>query len=79
VAREITHIRKDNSGDITDVKGTTWQENRATVVRHIDIGIHKYYVEQESPRADVHVYNVKFIRTNADSTSKNNLDNLPLF
>lgn len=78
MSKKVTHVRKDSDGDIIRAKGSTWEEATSTVVNNINAGS-DYYVQEVSPKADVHVYQEKHIRTNADSSSKNNLDNLPTF
>ena len=83
MAFRITHVRKDAYDDITAVRlfsGTV--ETVPEVVRYIEQG-YKYYVQEVPPPADVHVVTLtngkKYIRTDADRSSRNNLDNLPLF
>lgn len=83
MAFRITNVRKDSYDDIIAVKlysGTI--ETVPEVIRYIEMG-YRYYVQEVTPPADVHVVRLssgrKYIRTNADQYSKNNLDNLPLF
>ena len=83
MAYRITHVHKDQDDDILSVKlagGTV--ETVPQVVRYIELGIN-YYVQEVTPPADVHVATLpsgkKYIRTDADRYSRNNLDNLPLF
>lgn len=80
----ILRVRKDDKGDILAVFTELYMvKTVAEVVRDIENKTATYYVQEQTPRAEVHVvteYNgKKYIRTNADRTSKNNLDNLPTF
>lgn len=80
--RRITHSRKDDDGDILGVKGVWGTASTADVVSHIENSTHVYYVRETDTSTRVHVVTEgrkKHIRTNADSRSKNNLDNLPDF
>lgn len=82
--RRVTATRKDSDGDITRLcsGGGSWgSASKAQAIKEVDDKTHTYYV-QEAPgvRADVRVVGAspnKYLRTNADSFSKNNLDNLP--
>lgn len=83
MAFRITNVRKDVDLDIIAVRlegGIV--ETVSQVVGYIELGL-KYYVQEVTPPADVHVVTLsngkKYIRTDADSYSKNNLENLPLF
>ncbi|MBO4707118.1 MAG: DUF3892 domain-containing protein [Elusimicrobiaceae bacterium] len=83
MAYRITHVRKDKEDDIIAVKlygGVV--ETVPQVVGYIERGL-EYYVQEVTPPADVHVVTLpsgrKYIRTDADRYSRNNLDNLPLF
>lgn len=40
-------------------------------------GLHTYFVNDAGYRSDVHMTADVHLRTDADATSKNNLDNLP--
>lgn len=78
---EIKNVRKDLSGDITDVgvRGR-WDWPVAQVVESIESRINTFYVNCPQ-RAEVYVAQTsagrKFLKTTADTTTKNNLDNLP--
>lgn len=82
--RQVTHAHRDDQGDIL---GLCWKHSdglkyttRADVIAHIEAATHRYYVAEEAPSVWVLVRSrggVKYITTEADSTSKNNLDNLP--
>lgn len=77
----ITNVRKNSDGDITDVgvKGQ-WERTVPWVVASIEAGTNTFFVRVPQ-RADVYVAQTaagyKFLKTTADTTTKNNLDNLP--
>lgn len=80
--RRVTHTEKDSEGDITALCNPySWgQRAKADAIRDIENGIHTYYVDAAGSRSDVHVVSEggdKYLRTDADTTSRNNLDNLP--
>lgn len=83
MSRRITHVRKDKDGDITHVKGHWGYDAASVVINDIESGTRDYYTQEVSPRTDVHVSKTpagkKYLRTDADGTSANNLDNLPSF
>ena len=79
--RQITNVSKDLAGNITavGVRGV-WLESVATAINNIEWGRHTYYVNCPL-RANVYVATssgrTKYLKTTADSTTRNNLDNLP--
>ncbi|MBS9405480.1 DUF3892 domain-containing protein [Halomonas sp. TRM85114] len=81
--RRVTATGKDRDGDITKLCNSTesWPtRSKADAVRDIDGKTHSYYVDRAGHRTDVHVVTVdgnKHLRTTADKSSQNNLDNLP--
>ena len=81
--RRVKRTGKDSDGDITKLCSDEWwvYESKSTAISHIESETHTYYVNEEGYRSEVHVYEdgngVKHLRTYADATSKNNLDNLP--
>lgn len=82
--RRIQRTKKDSDGDILKVGNYLneyWSPRTVSdVVYDIEHNIHTYYVNEAGYRSDVHVVkgiNKKYIKTHADNTSKNNLDNLP--
>lgn len=81
--RRVTASGKDEDGDITKLcnSGEHWSPRpKADAIRDIETETHSYYVDRAGHRTDVHVVNEggkKYLRTTADKTSKNNLDNLP--
>ena len=81
--RRVTATGKDRDGDITKLcNGSVWGNvTKASAISQIEGRVHTYYVQQPgTTRADVHVVNGvngKYLRTDADAASQNNLDNLP--
>lgn len=81
--RRVRRTGKDEDGDIISLcdAGASWSPRRkADAIRDIESDTYRYYVEEESPRTYVRVVNEggkKYLRTTADRTSRNNLDNLP--
>jgi hypothetical protein len=78
---QIRNVRKDRSGDITHVGvWGQWDWSVAQVVASIESRTNTFYVNCPQ-RADVYVAQTsagrKFLKTTADTTTKNNLDNLP--
>lgn len=78
---QIKNVRKDRDGDITHVgvKGK-WEWTVAQVIASIENGTNTFFVNCPQ-RANVFVDKTpagkKFLKTTADTTTKNNLDNLP--
>ena len=82
--RQVTASGKDKDGDITKLckSGEAWSSRlKADAIRDIDNGLHTYYVQQAgTSRTNITVVNGttgKYLRSTADASSKNNLDNLP--
>ncbi len=80
--RRVAETGKDSDGDIIRLCNIgIWPSvSRDEAIKHIENGVHTYYVNAAGYRTDVHVVKVgfkKYLRTTADKTSKNNLDNLP--
>lgn len=80
---QIKNVRKDRDGDITHVGAkNSWDWTVAEVVASIEAKTNTFYVNCPQ-RADVYVAKTaagrKFLKTTADTTTKNNLDELPLF
>jgi len=82
--RKINASGKDKDGDITKLckSGETWSpRQKADAIRDIETGTHTYYVQQSgTARVDITVVNGatgKYLRSTADKSSSNNLDNLP--
>ena len=84
ISKRVTHVQKDSDGDITYIGNPAeWGKiSKSQAINEIEGMICKYYTYEESYKSDVVVYSVsgrKHLKTNADRTSKNNLDNLPTF
>lgn len=82
--RRVRQTAKDRDGDITSLcnGGETWSpRSKSLAIADIDSGAHRYYVREEGEGAWVVVYTAsdgrKHLKTTADRSSKNNLDNLP--
>lgn len=81
--RHVSQSGKADDGAITSLcePGAFWSPRRsADAIRDIDSNLHTYYVDRAGYRTDVHVVdapNGKYLRTSADRTDRNNLENLP--
>ncbi len=85
--RAVTQTGKDADGDITKLcnPGEFWSpRSKQDAIDDIESGNHTYYVPWISGRRQfrteirvVNGPNGKYLRTNHDGTSKNNLDDLP--
>ncbi|MGP6178561.1 DUF3892 domain-containing protein [Microbacterium sp. A196] len=81
--RRITHSRKDRNGDITAVgqPGQIWSPRlRADAIRDIESRMHTYFVQWPEKRTEIRVVQGatgKYLRTDRDATTRNNLDDLP--
>jgi len=81
--RAVRKTGKDSDGDITRLcnEGSTWSpRSKANVISDIDNGYHTYHVPWTTGRTEIRVVNGangKYLRTDNDSTTKNNLDDLP--
>lgn len=82
--RRVTRSGKDRDGDITSLcnTGELWSPRRkADAIQDIEAGIHSYYVLSQSG-AEVNVLvrqrnGKKYLTTDPDKTTRNNLDDLP--
>ena len=80
--RRVRRSGKDE-GDITSLcnSGESWSpRGKADAISDIEAGTHRYYVQEAGDVAWVRVIDGpsgKYLRTTADSSSNNNLDNLP--
>lgn len=81
--RAVKKTGKNRQGDITSLcNDAEWwsPRSKADAIRDIDSGTQTYYVQWPEKRTDIHVVNGptgKYLRTDRDSTTKNNLDDLP--
>lgn len=83
--RRVTHSGKDRDGDITALcnPGEYWSPRRkAESIQDIETRVHSYYVlYQSGAEVDVVVVKrangTKYLRTDPDKTTRNNLDDLP--
>ncbi|VAW42606.1 hypothetical protein MNBD_GAMMA01-1382 [hydrothermal vent metagenome] len=81
--RAIINTGKDRDGDITQLcnPGQSWSpRSKVDAIRDIESGTHTYYVPWQSGRTEIRVVNGasgKYLRTDRDNTSRNNLDDLP--
>ena len=81
--RRVTQTQKNSEGDILGLcnPGESWSpRSKADAISDIDNRVHTYYVNAAGARTDIHVVNDpdgKYLRTDADGSSPNNLDNLP--
>ncbi len=82
--RQVMCTRKDNDGTISALcnPGMTWSPRmKDDAIRDIELGIHSYFVQwPDRKRTEVHVVNGpngKYLRTDRDHTTRNNLNDLP--
>jgi Protein of unknown function (DUF3892) len=80
--RRVTQTGKNAQGDITSLcnPGQAWSPRaKADAIRDIETGANSYHVIWP-PRTEVRVVNGpygKYLRTDRDNTTTNNLDDLP--
>lgn len=81
--RAVRKTDKNDEGDILALcyDGALWSPRRkADAIKDIEDGAHTYYVPWTSGRTEIGVVNGpngKYLRTDRDETTKNNLDDLP--
>lgn len=81
--RKVTHTGKDSDGDITKLcnHGAWGYVTRVQAIQDIESHTNSYYVQQPGTnRVEVNVVTrggKKHLQTTPDSSSANNLDNLP--
>lgn len=81
--RRVTNSRKNNDGDITALcnPGNSWSPRyKQDAINDIETSVHSYFVIANGKEVDIHVVNGltgKYLRTDRDETSNNNLDDLP--
>ena len=82
--RRVTATKKDRQGDITGLcnHSESWSPRfKADAIADIESGLHEYYVLwPDYKETDIHVVTTqygKYLRTDRDGTTRNNLDDLP--
>lgn len=81
--RAVHRTRKNDEGDITALcdGSASWSpRSKADAIRDIESGLHAYHVPWKTGRTEIHVVygpTGKYLRTDRDETSRNNLDDLP--
>ncbi len=78
--RRVRQTGKDPDGDITALcnTGELWSpRSKADAVSDIKSGLHKYFVDEAGTHTEVYVTIDGHLKTVADGTHSNNLDNLP--
>lgn len=81
--RPVTQTGKASDGDITSLcnPGNTWSpRSKSGAISDIESGTHTYYVPWQNGRTEIRVVNGsngKYLRTDADSSERNNLRDLP--
>jgi hypothetical protein len=80
--RQVTKTGKDSDGDITSLCSDSWWSpvSKAQAIKDIEAGDHRYFVKKSGAEADIHVVKGatgKFLRTDPDKTTVDNLDDLP--
>lgn len=82
--RAVRKTGKNKDGDITALcdSGAVWSpRSKADAIYDIENGIHTYHVPWVSGRTEIRVVNDrvkgKYLRTDRDTTTRNNLDDLP--
>ncbi|MCU7867445.1 MAG: DUF3892 domain-containing protein [Candidatus Thiodiazotropha sp. (ex Lucinoma borealis)] len=82
--RPVRRTGKDRDGDITSLcnPGDLWSpRHKADAIRDIEQGLHRYYIPWSNGNSTlIRVVNGptgKYLRTDRDNTTRNNLDDLP--
>ncbi|NEN07849.1 DUF3892 domain-containing protein [Diaminobutyricibacter tongyongensis] len=81
--RAVTHTRKDQAGNIIGLgkPGEYWSvRSSADAISDITAGTHSYYVPWATGSTWIEVvrgHYGPYLRTDADNTTRNNLDDLP--
>lgn len=81
--RAVRKTGKDRDGDITALcdGGASWSpRSKADAIGDIESGTHTYHVPWTTGRTEIRVAQGptgKYLRTDSDSTKRNNLDDLP--
>jgi hypothetical protein len=81
--RAVYKTGKDSYGDIVSLCNDSafWSpRSKSAAISDIESGLHTYHVPWQSGRTEIRVVqgpNGKYLRTDADNTTRNNLDDLP--
>lgn len=82
--RAVRKTGKNPEGDITRLcnEGDAWSpRSKADAITDIESGLHTYHVPWVGGRTEIRVVNDstkgKYLRTDRDNTTRNNLDDLP--
>jgi hypothetical protein len=79
--RKVTKTGKDADGDITSLCGGWGEASKAMAIGDIEGGRHRYYVAGSgSTEVNIHVVKGdtgKYLRTDPDGSTIDNLDELP--
>jgi len=81
--RPVRKTGKDSDGDITSLcnDGSDWSpRSKSSAISDIENGSHSYYVPWTSGRTEISVVDGatgKYLRSNHDGSSSNNLADLP--
>ena len=81
--RAVRKTGKDVEHDITSLcnSDASWSpRDKADAIHDIEAGTHTYHVPWPEKRTEIRVVNGpsgKYLRTDRDNTSRNNLDDLP--
>lgn len=81
--RAVTRTGKDDEGNIISLcnPNASWSPRKTgDAIYDIENNVHTYHVPWNSGRTEIRVVNGptgKYLRTDRDNTSKNNLDDLP--
>ncbi len=82
--REVTQSMKSRKGNITALcnSDAIWSPKlKSMAILEIEESIHRYFVKIDDVELDIHVVTDrlkgKYLRTDPDKTSRNNLDDLP--
>lgn len=76
----VTATGKDRDGDITKLCGPWGKVSKAQAIEHIENGDHTYHVQNGTRRTEIRVITGvinRYLRTDADRSSANHLENLP--
>jgi len=80
MTQQVTKSKKDSDGDITGLCGAAWSHTKSQAVQNIKGDKQAYSVFAGGLTTYVRVGTrggKDYLTTNADSTGRNNLDNLP--